>query len=77
MGAAKSFGLTLITAESCIAGRIAATLTDAPHASDVVHGGFAAYTEVCKQTLGVSAEALRRYTPVNEEAARKMISAGN
>ncbi len=72
VGAAKSLGLTLITVESCTAGRIAATLTDAPHASDVVHGGFVTYTEACKQALGVSPDALRRYTPVSEEVAREM-----
>ena len=75
VGAAKALGVTIITAESCTAGRVAATLADAPHASDVVHGGFVTYTEACKQALGVSADAIRRYTPVSEEVAREMATA--
>jgi nicotinamide-nucleotide amidase len=72
VSAARSLNLTVITVESCTAGRVAATLTDAPNASDVVHGGFVTYTEACKIALGVTATAIQRYTPVSVEVAREM-----
>jgi nicotinamide-nucleotide amidase len=75
VGAARALHLTIVTVESCTAGRVAATLTDAPNASDVVHGGFVTYTEACKQSLGVSADTLSRYTPVSEQVAREMAEA--
>jgi len=70
--AARALDLTLVTVESCTAGRVATALADAPNASDVVHGGFVTYTEACKQALGVPAETIERYTPVSEEVAREM-----
>lgn len=72
VGAARSLGLTVVTVESCTAGRVAATLADAPNASDVVHGGFVTYTKECKQALGVSSDSIRRFTPVSEEVAREL-----
>lgn len=73
--AARSLSLTLITAESCTAGRVAATLADAPNASEAVHGGFVTYTEACKEALGVPADTIKRYTAVSEEVAREMVLA--
>jgi nicotinamide-nucleotide amidase len=72
VGAARALNLTLVTVESCTAGRIAATLADAPNASDVVHGGFVTCTEACMEALGVPASAIRRYRSVSEEVAREM-----
>ena len=72
VSACRSLHLTLITVESCTAGRVAAMLADAPKASDVVHGGFVTYTEACKIALGVSANSLKWHTPVSEEVAREM-----
>lgn len=72
VSAAGAMKLTIITIESCTAGRVAATLADAPNASDVVHGGFVTYTEACKEALGVPSESIKRYTPVSEEVAREM-----
>ncbi|GEM_PF-2701077 len=75
VGAARALKLTLVTVESCTAGRIAATLADAPNASEVVHGGFVTCTDACKEALGVPASTIRRYTPVSEEVAREMAAA--
>jgi nicotinamide-nucleotide amidase len=75
VGAARGLNLTLITVESCTAGRVAATLADAPNASDAVHGGFITYTEACKEALGVPADMLKRYGPVSEDVARAMATA--
>lgn len=75
VGAARGLNLTLITAESCTAGRVAATLADAPNASDVVHGGFIVYTEACKQALGVPAALLKKHGAVSEDVARAMAAA--
>jgi nicotinamide-nucleotide amidase len=72
VGAARSLGLTVVTVESCTAGRVASALIDAPNASDVVHGGFVTYTKECKEALGVPSDAIRRYTPVSEEVAREL-----
>ena len=66
-------GLTVVTAESCTGGLVAAALTDAPGASKVVDGGFVTYSNEAKQTcLGVSKELLDRYGAVSEQVARAM-----
>lgn len=75
VGAARALNLTLVTAESCTAGRVAATLADAPNASDAVHGGFITYTNACKKALGVPADTLKKYGPVSEGVARAMAAA--
>jgi nicotinamide-nucleotide amidase len=75
VAAARTRGLTIITAESCTAGRLAATLTDAPGASEVVHGGFVTYTEACKEALGVPPELVARHGPVSDAVARLMAEA--
>jgi nicotinamide-nucleotide amidase len=68
--AAARQALTLVTAESCTGGRIAAILTDAPAASRTVHGGFVIYTEACKKALGVPADLLDKHGAVSEPIAR-------
>jgi nicotinamide-nucleotide amidase len=75
VNAARSLNLTLITVESCTAGRVAATLADAPNASDVVHGGFVTYTEACKEALGVPPDTIRKHTMVSQEVAHDMAMA--
>ncbi|MES1155723.1 MAG: CinA family protein [Pseudorhodoplanes sp.] len=75
VSAARALGLTIVTAESCTAGRVAATLADVPGASEAVHGGFVTYTEVAKISLGVREDVLKRYDPVSEEVAREMARA--
>ncbi len=65
--------MTIVTAESCTAGLIAAALSLAGGASDILEGAFVAYTKDQKtQALGVPAELLRREGAVNAEVARRM-----
>jgi nicotinamide-nucleotide amidase len=65
--ALKDAGLSIVTAESCTAGMIAAVMSRADGASDVLHGGFVTYTKEHKTAaLGVSADLLRDKGAVNE-----------
>lgn len=73
LGLCKERGLTVITAESCTGGLVAAALTDAPGASSVVQGGFVTYSNEAKQTsLGVPKEMLDKHGAVSEPVARAM-----
>ncbi len=66
---------SIITAESCTAGRLARALTDAPGASSMVEGGFIAYTKRCKSAvLGVPADVLVSGTAVCADVAHAMAS---
>jgi nicotinamide-nucleotide amidase len=76
MTEAKACGLTLVTAESCTAGRLAAALSDAPGAADYFHGGFVTYTKDMKtRVLGVDAGLLREKGAVCAEVAEAMAQA--
>jgi nicotinamide-nucleotide amidase len=69
----KQKKLTVVTAESCTGGLVAAALTDAPGASDVVQGGFVTYSNEAKQaSLGVPKKMLDTYGAVSEQVARAM-----
>ena len=71
--ALKDKGLSIVTAESCTAGMIAAVLSRAEGASEILHGGFVAYTKAHKQTaLGISRELLRDRGAVNEEVVKQL-----
>ena len=65
--------LTVITAESCTGGLIAAALSHARGASDALHGGFVVYTKDCKAVaLGVDRELLDRMGSVNAQVAHEL-----
>jgi nicotinamide-nucleotide amidase len=67
--------LTLITAESCTAGLIAAALSKAEGATNVLQGGFVVYTKQQKTaSLGVSASRLKRGGSVTAQIAEDMAS---
>ncbi len=71
--ALRRAGLTVVTAESCTGGLIAATLSHGQGASDVLHGGFVVYTKESKtQLLGVDRNLLERSGSVNEPVARQL-----
>jgi nicotinamide-nucleotide amidase len=54
-------GLSVVTAESCTGGLIAAVLSEAPDANEHLHGGFVVYIKPNKAAaLGVPAEVLAR-----------------
>jgi nicotinamide mononucleotide (NMN) deamidase PncC len=55
LDALKDSGHSIVTAESFTAGMIAAVLSRADGAGDVLHGGFVTYT---RAALGVSADLL-------------------
>jgi nicotinamide-nucleotide amidase len=71
--ALKRAGLSIVTAESCTAGMIAAVLSRADGASAVLHGGFVTYTKAHKTAaLGISADLLRDKGAVNEEVVTQL-----
>src|SRR5690349_9774054 len=71
----KSNGLTVVTAESCTGGLIAAVLSQAEGASDFLHGGFVTYTKEHKAcALNVSYTLMEKKGCVNEEVAHQMVT---
>lgn len=66
-------GLTIVTAESCTAGLIAAALSQAEGAGSCLHGSFVTYTKAHKTAaLGVPEDLLAGAGSVNREVARCM-----
>ncbi len=69
----KTESLLLVTAESCTAGLIAATLADIPGAGKLLDCAFVVYSpESKKRCLSVSQDTLERYNLTSEEVAREM-----
>lgn len=65
--------LSIVTAESCTAGKLAAVLADAEGAGAFLHGGFVTYTKDHKtRALDVPAELLQRKGAVCREVAMAM-----
>ncbi|MFC5068468.1 CinA family protein [Flaviflagellibacter deserti] len=66
-------GLTVVTAESCTGGLVAAALTDIAGSSSVVEGGFVTYSNEAKcKSLGVPNDMLEAHGAVSEPVARAM-----
>jgi nicotinamide-nucleotide amidase len=64
---------SIVTAESCTAGKLAALLSEAPGAAERLHGSFVTYTKANKtKSLGVSAALLQRKGAVSAEVAIAM-----
>ncbi len=64
---------TLVTAESCTGGLIAAALTDIPGASSVLERGFISYSNDSKiEVLGVLPDTLRDFGAVSDRVAEEM-----
>jgi|RhiMethySRZTD1v2_1073278.scaffolds.fasta_scaffold1256425_1 nicotinamide-nucleotide amidase len=73
LDALKAAEVTIVTAESCTAGTIAALLAQAEGASDVLHGGFTTYTKDHKtKALGVSQHLLKEQGAVNAEVVKQL-----
>jgi len=69
----KRLSLTIVTAESCTGGLIAALLSYAPGASECLQGAFVAYTSHQKtKALEVSARLLAEEGSVSGEVAFQM-----
>lgn len=65
--------MTVVTAESCTGGLLAAALTDIPGSSIVVDRGFITYTNASKkELLGVPKETLDSVGAVSRETAEAM-----
>src|ERR1700730_4243329 len=70
---AKKRNLTIVTAESCTAGMLSTLLSEAPGASEYLHGGFVTYTKENKtKSLGVSEHLLTGKGAVCPEVAIAM-----
>jgi nicotinamide-nucleotide amidase len=73
LAAARRRNLTIVTAESCTAGKLSALLSEAPGAGEHLHGGFVIYTKANKvKALGVDAELLKAKGAVCREVAVAM-----
>jgi nicotinamide-nucleotide amidase len=64
---------SIVTAESCTAGKLTALLSEVPGAAERLHGSFVTYTKANKsKSLGVSAALLERKGAVCCEVAAAM-----
>ena len=71
--ALKAAKATIVTAESCTAGTIAALLAQAEGASDILHGGFTTYTKEQKtKALDVSERLLKEQGAVNADVVKQL-----
>lgn len=66
--------LRLVTAESCTAGMVAATLGDQPGCGSWLEAGFVTYAPEAKCLhLGVRPETIEKYNLTSEPVAREMV----
>jgi PncC family amidohydrolase len=73
LATARRRNLTIVTAESCTAGKLSALLSEAPGAGERVHGSFVTYTKANKvKALGVDAGLLKAKGAVCREVALAM-----
>lgn len=73
LDALKAARVTIVTAESCTAGTIAARLAQAEGASDLLHGGFITYTKEHKtKALGVPWRLLEEEGAVNADVVKHL-----
>jgi nicotinamide-nucleotide amidase len=64
---------TIVTAESCTGGLIAAALTDVPGASAAFYGGYITYANAAKsRMIQVPARLIHDYGAVSNQVARAM-----
>jgi hypothetical protein len=72
LDACRARGETIVTAESCTGGLVAATLTAVPGSSDVFERGFVTYANVAKsEMLGVPYWLIERHGAVSESRRRR------
>ena len=74
LAALQKAGLTIVTAESCTGGLIAAALTAIPGSSASVLAGFVTYSNEAKASmLGVPMGVIEGVGAVSEAVARRMV----
>ena len=67
-------GITLVTAESCTAGNLAAAITAIPGSSHYYKGGVVAYANQVKENLlNVNTATIETYGVVSEETVCEMV----
>ena len=75
LASCRARGLSIVTAESCTGGLVAAALTAIPGSSDVVDCGFVTYSNQAKHAiLGVPARTLKQHGAVSEATAAAMVA---
>jgi nicotinamide-nucleotide amidase len=73
LATARRRNLTIVTAESCTAGKLSVLLSEAPGAGEHLHGSFVTYTKANKvKVLGVESGLLRAKGAVCREVAVAM-----
>jgi nicotinamide-nucleotide amidase len=73
LATARRRNLTIVTAESCTAGKLSALLSEPPGAAEHLQGGFVTYTKANKvKALGLDAELLKAKGAVSAEVAVAM-----
>jgi nicotinamide-nucleotide amidase len=73
LGVAKACNCSIVTAESCTAGKLSGLLSEAPGAGALLHGGFVSYTKANKtKALGVSPDLLKQKGAVCVDVAVEM-----
>lgn len=70
---ANAYSSSIVTAESCTGGLLAALLTDLPDCSGIFERGFVTYSDASKiENLGVKRETLKQCGAVSRETAVEM-----
>ncbi len=68
-------GYTIASAESCTAGKFAATIVNVPDASKVINSSIVTYSNEAKQKYcGVKTQTLQKFGAVSEETTNEMCS---
>jgi len=71
--ALKDKKLSMVVAESCTGGLLAASLTDVAGSSAYFERGFVTYSDIAKkEDLGVKSATLEKFGAVSEEVAKEM-----
>ncbi len=69
----KENHFTIATSESCTAGLFTGRIANVPGTSEILKGGFVAYSEKAKRKFsGVKRRTLDKYTAVSEQTAAEM-----
>lgn len=68
----KENNYSLSTCESCTSGLLCSTLTNIEGSSEVIQGGYIAYSNLQKINIGVSPDTIEKYGVYSEECSKEM-----